>query len=227
MVKQQISRINRRGFLQRSPLFLGSLALAACRRAAGPVGDRAGATGVQAVANSTKAASPSTKTLALTPACGDRSITPAQTPGPFYSPNSPLRQSLVEPDTVGARIVVTGRVLSQDCQPLAGCLLDFWQTDAEGNYDNQGYGFRGHQFTDGQGGYRLSTVVPGRYPGRTRHLHVRVQPKDGPILTTQLYLPQEPLNQQDGLFQPELLMLVGETEVGRQAQFDFVVETLG
>ncbi|NJN23020.1 MAG: hypothetical protein HC812_19910 [Leptolyngbya sp. RL_3_1] len=113
--------------LRRSPLFLASLALAACRRPLGQSGDRAAANAARPVASST--ISPSSQSLSLTPACGDSafpgSITPAQTPGPFYSPNSPQRQSLLEANTPGTKLTLTGQVLSPDCQPLANCLVDF------------------------------------------------------------------------------------------------------
>src|SRR5262249_59582752 len=57
--------------------------------------------------------------------------------------------------------------LGRDCRPLAGALLDFWQADDDGSYDNQGFRLRGHQFTDAQGRYLLSTIVPAAYAGRT------------------------------------------------------------
>jgi N-hydroxyarylamine O-acetyltransferase len=44
----------------------------------------------------------------------------------------------------------------------------------------------------------VETVVPGLYPGRTRHIHVKVQRPGGSILTTQLYVPDEPRNATDG-----------------------------
>lgn len=107
--------------------------------------------------------------------------------------------------------------------PLANSLIDVWQADAEGAYDNTGNKLRGHQFTDEEGRYRIETIVPGVYPGRTRHLHVKVQAPDYPMLTTQLYLPDELLNEQDFLFQPVLLMTVQETVEETQAKFDFVL----
>ncbi len=106
------------------------------------------------------------------------------------------------------KIVVTGSVLARDCQPIAHALVDFWQADAQGVYDNTGYRLRGHQFTDEAGRYALETVVPGLYPGRTRHLHVKVQAPNQPVLTTQLYFPGESYNATDGLFNPHLLMTV-------------------
>jgi protocatechuate 3,4-dioxygenase beta subunit len=103
--------------------------------------------------------------------------------------------------------------------------VDFWQADDRGEYDNAGYRLRGHQFTDDAGRYRLETIVPGHYPGRTRHLHVRVQAPNGPVLTTQLYFPDEPANQRDGIFTPELVMKVRDVDAGKLATFDFVLQS--
>jgi protocatechuate 3,4-dioxygenase beta subunit len=64
--------------------------------------------------------------------------------------------------------------------------LDFWQADVNGAYDNVGFRFRGHQFTNAQGAFALTTIVPGLYPGRTRHIHVKMQAPGRPVLTTQL-----------------------------------------
>jgi protocatechuate 3,4-dioxygenase beta subunit len=125
----------------------------------------------------------------------------------------------------GSRIVVTGLVLTTACAPVAGALVDFWQADDAGRYDNSGYRLRGHQTTDGDGRYRLETIVPGRYPGRTRHIHVNVQAAGRPLLTTQLYFPGEADNERDGIFRPELLVRMRETADGRVATFDFVLRS--
>lgn len=131
-------------------------------------------------------------------------ITPRQTEGPFFTPNSPLRASLVEAGSKAQRFLVTGRVLSPQCKPVANALVDLWHADEEGAYDNQGYRYRGHQFTDSEGRYRFETIVPALYPGRARHYHVKVQAKGGRVLTTQLYFPGDPGNRRDGLYRPEL-----------------------
>jgi protocatechuate 3,4-dioxygenase beta subunit len=123
----------------------------------------------------------------------------------------------------GTRVVVAGSVLSTDCRPIPGALVDFWQADDRGEYDNAGFRLRGHQFTDDLGRYRLETVVPGLYPGRTRHIHVRVQARNQPVLTTQLYFPDEPANRRDGIFRPELVMAVRDAEGAKMAAFDFVL----
>ncbi|HEX9443219.1 MAG TPA: intradiol ring-cleavage dioxygenase [Candidatus Binatia bacterium] len=159
-----------------------------------------------------------------TPACGAGTATPPQTEGPFFKPRSPERKSLVEPGVQGAAIVVEGRVLSTGCRPVAGALVDFWQADASGAYDNSGFKLRGHQFTDGAGRYRLETIVPGLYPGRTRHFHVRVQAPDRPVLTTQLYFPGEPGNRRDGIFNPRLLLELRDSDQAKTGRFDFLLD---
>ena len=158
-------------------------------------------------------------TVAKTPTCDDGDETPEQTEGPYFIPGSPRRRSLRADGLDGRALLVTGRVLSPDCRPRRNALLDFWQADGAGEYDNAGTGGRGHQFTDAQGRFRLETVVPGLYPGRTRHIHVKVQARGGDVLTTQLYFPREPRNSGDGIFDEALLMRVS----GSRARFDFVV----
>ena len=162
--------------------------------------------------------------LPLTPECVDADdLTPAQTEGPYFTPNSPERASLLEPDVAGTRLLLSGFVLTPGCQPVAAALVDFWQADDAGRYDNVGYRLRGHQFTDEHGRYVLETVVPGLYPGRTRHIHVKVQAPGGPVLTTQLYFPNEPGNQRDGIFRPALVMDATSGEGGMVGAFNFVV----
>ncbi len=159
------------------------------------------------------------------PTCtAETGATPAQTEGPFYKPGSPQRTSLVESDAAGTKLIVTGYVLSRGtCKPLPRAWLDFWQVDARGDYDNSGYRLRGHQFTDQVGIYYLETVMPGLYPGRTRHIHVKVRAATGPALTTQLYFPGEPRNQADGIFNQALLVTVRDASGAKVATFNFIL----
>lgn len=172
------------------------------------------------------ARTPSGQPLAATPeSCDDDDLTPPQIEGPYFKPGSPLRTSIA--DGPGTALTLTGYVVGLACQPIAGALLDFWQADNGGNYDNVGNRFRGHQLTDTQGKFTLTSIVPGLYPGRTRHIHVKVQAPGRPILTTQLYFPNEPRNSTDTLFDPALLMNVQIVGSGRQATFDFVLNIQG
>jgi protocatechuate 3,4-dioxygenase beta subunit len=164
--------------------------------------------------------------LAATPAIADDDEpTPAQTEGPYFTPNSPLRKSIVPVGAGGTRLTLSGRVLTTAGRPVARALVDFWQADARGAYDNSGYRFRGHQFTDARGRFSLGTVVPGLYPGRTKHIHVKVQAPGRSILTTQLYFPGVARNRTDGIFNAALLVKSWR-KVGarRAARFDFVLD---
>ena len=163
--------------------------------------------------------------LQATPPCddGDDDATDAQTEGPYYTPNTPRRSNLVTAGLRGIPLLVTGDVVDTQCRPVRGALLDFWQADGAGQYDNQGYRLRGHQFADARGRYALRTIVPGLYPGRTRHIHVKVQRPHGKILTTQLYFPGEPRNRSDNIFDSSLLMDISLAGNGRRARFRFVL----
>jgi protocatechuate 3,4-dioxygenase beta subunit len=162
--------------------------------------------------------------LAPTPACHDGDeLTLPQTEGPYFKPSSPERIELFEEGMAGQPIELVGFVLSRACKPLAGALLDFWQADDKGGYDNSGFRLRGHQFSDAEGRYRWRSIVPGIYPGRTRHIHVKVQPRDGRVLTTQLYFPGEAKNRSDSLFRKDLQIRTAKNAGWLAGRFDFVV----
>jgi protocatechuate 3,4-dioxygenase beta subunit len=161
--------------------------------------------------------------LPPTLACDD-GPTARQTEGPFFKPRSPQRADLREAGAGGRAVELSGVVLTRACQPVAGALVDLWHADDKGDYDNRGFRFRGHVYTDAEGRYRFRTIMPAVYPGRTRHYHVKVQAPGRPVLTTQLYFPDEPENRRDGLFRRELLMRVAQGEGGIAARFDFVLD---
>ena len=170
------------------------------------------------------------RTLPPTPPCDDEhdDPTPSVTEGPFYTPNTPERTVLREPGIVGVPLLVEGRVLTTDCKPVAGAVLDFWSCDGNGVYDNEGFRLRGHQRTNAAGAFRLETVKPGSYRQygmqRTPHIHVRVQGRDTALLTTQLFFPGEPLNAKDWLFKDSLILKVEKSGNGSlRARFDFVL----
>src|SRR5260370_21046381 len=96
-----------------------------------------------------------------TPACPSDKPTPEETEGPYFEPRSPERHSLLEPGIEGRHLVLSGLVMTRSCVPVSQALLDFWQADTSGEYDNSGFRLRGHQFTDDEGRYPLETIVPG------------------------------------------------------------------
>jgi len=163
--------------------------------------------------------------LAPTPACHDGDEpTIRQTEGPFFKPRSPERSDLREPGAGGRPFELSGFVLTKRCRPLGGAVVDLWHADDRGEYDNAGFRYRGHVTTGPDGAFRFRTISPAVYTGRTRHYHVKVQAPGSRLLTTQLYFPNEPANQRDGLFQRALLMQVANAGDGLAGRFDFVLD---
>ncbi|GAA3857635.1 hypothetical protein GCM10022243_23980 [Saccharothrix violaceirubra] len=175
-------------------------------------------------------------TLPLTPQCTDGDDTPPVIEGPYFRRNSPKRTNLRTTGVSGVLLSLTGFVYNIRCQPLGNVLLDFWQADQRGQYDNSTaqYRGRGHQFTNADGSYTLETIVPKDYPGRTPHIHVKVQAPNGPILTTQLYFPGDTkaygmnvaqLNARDAYYITDTLIALGPLTSNRYAgKFDFVIK---
>jgi protocatechuate 3,4-dioxygenase beta subunit len=163
--------------------------------------------------------------LSPTPACHDGDVpTRPEIEGPFFKPASPLRGDLREPGLAGRPVELSGYVLTRACRPVAGALVDLWHADDQGDYDNKGFRLRGHQFADAKGRYAFKTILPGLYPGRTRHFHVKIQAAaESPVLTTQLYFPDEPRNREDDFFHPELVMQVAAADDALRARFDVVL----
>jgi protocatechuate 3,4-dioxygenase beta subunit len=189
----------------------------------------AGCAGAQSPAPAATASPTASAVAAATPsptpsptACAAHAVTPAVTEGPYFKAGSPERSVLYESGMAGTHLVLTGRVLTSTCQPVPGAVLDFWQADAGGTYDNSGYRLRGHQTVAADGTFRLETVIPGLYPGRTEHIHVKVQAPGGPVLTTQLFFPGVASNAGDSIFAPALLIaLTDAADGGKTGAYDF------
>ena len=92
--------------------------------------------------------------------------TPSQTVGPFFAPAlGPGRTDLAEGVRAGERIVIEGRVLDGDGQPVPDAMLEIWQADAQGRYGGDGFFGFGRALTDARGGYRFTTIQPGPVQG--------------------------------------------------------------
>jgi protocatechuate 3,4-dioxygenase beta subunit len=140
--------------------------------------------------------------------------------GPYYTAGAPAWQL---PDNLpGERLSITGRVVNQDCEPMPGAVLDFWQTDSAGVYDNTGYTLRGTIVAGDDGSYRLDTIVPGKYETRPAHIHVKVWASGEELLTTQLYVIN---NDKDEFVKDSLIIEPREQDGAKAASFDFVVIT--
>jgi protocatechuate 3,4-dioxygenase beta subunit len=162
--------------------------------------------------------------LPLTPACvHDHEITPSSTEGPFYKPQSPLRSDLTSELSGGVRLRIGGHVVDRSCRPIPDAVVELWQADGNGQYDNTGNRLRGHQRTDEGGRWSFTTIIPGLYTGRTRHIHFKVQRPEGRVLTTQLFFPGEPGNERDDQFTPQLLLEIEKIASERLGRYDFVI----
>lgn len=140
--------------------------------------------------------------------------TPAQTEGPFYPLAMPadadydlLRNGALDyPE--GQRVWLEGRVADLAGRPLAGAQVEIWQCDHAGHYHHPGDGDLADKRFQGfgrvtvaaDGNYRFRTIRPVRYSGRTPHIHVKVKLQDRELLTTQVYVANDPGNPRDSLW---------------------------
>lgn len=147
----------------------------------------------------------------------------AQTEGPYFKAGSPEKSALVEAGMSGTALTFSGTVVDTSCNPIAGAIVDIWQADASGTYDNAGYRLRGHVATDANGTFTFQTIIPGEYPGRTEHIHVKVTPSGGATLTTQMYFPGVTANDGDGIYSPTLLLSMTPAGDGYLGTFTFVL----
>jgi protocatechuate 3,4-dioxygenase beta subunit len=99
--------------------------------------------------------------------------------GPFYVAGAPERSK------TGDGVAVEGFVRStRECKALSGAKLEWWSANPRGDYDD---GHRATQVTDGEGRFHYVTDMPGKYPGRPVHLHVKVTAPGHKALVTQVY----------------------------------------
>ena len=146
--------------------------------------------------------------------------TPSASEGPFY-PTTGMRFGDTDNDLVkiageveqsgGELVVLSGRVLDNAGNPIAGARVEIWQCDVNGRYLHRGDSGRtsrdpafqgfGHDLTAADGSYSFRTIKPVPYAGRTPHIHVKVLVGKRESLTTQFYLPDHPDNERDWLYQ--------------------------
>eukprot|EP01130_Rhizamoeba_saxonica_P015473 TRINITY_DN694_c0_g1_i1.p1 TRINITY_DN694_c0_g1~~TRINITY_DN694_c0_g1_i1.p1 ORF type:complete len:247 (+),score=45.14 TRINITY_DN694_c0_g1_i1:51-743(+) len=118
--------------------------------------------------------------------------------GPFFINDAPVRSYLLPPviNETEEAITVTGFVTDTGCQHLSGAKVEIWSAGSDGEYhDDDDLWYRGVVYTDSDGSYSFTTLVPGRYPLsnslRPSHIHFKVR-YDDIELTTQLYFSDDP-----------------------------------
>ena len=132
-----------------------------------------------------------------------RDLTPSQTEGPYYPNKKPaeidadLTRIGTGPQAQGEVLLLNGTVVDVQGKPMAGTTVEIWQTDHQGIYAHprdpgtakrdKAFQFYGAATTAETGAFAFRTIMPGRYGGRPRHIHVKVTLPGGATLTTQLY----------------------------------------
>jgi protocatechuate 3,4-dioxygenase, beta subunit len=147
-----------------------------------------------------------------------RRPTPAQTEGPFYPDKLPadsdadLLVNQTDSGTLrygkGQAAWVEGTLADTDGRAIAGASIEIWQCDQDGHYHHprdggqadpafQGFG---RVAVDAEGRWRFRTLRPVAYSGRAPHIHAKIKLGRQELLTTQLYVQDDPGNARDGLW---------------------------
>lgn len=161
----------------------------------------------------------------------DCAVTEDNIEGPFYKAGAPLSPNAtanLRSGVAGDPLQVRGVIYSADCvTPLRGAIVDVWQADEDGEYDNTGFTLRARMRTDACGRYQFDSILPGNYDNRPRHIHYKVSHPDGRSLTTQLYFAGEQFNDTDPFIKDSLIKPLTEidTPTGRirSCHFDVVL----
>jgi protocatechuate 3,4-dioxygenase beta subunit len=104
--------------------------------------------------------------------------------GPFQASGAaPPRRA-----RIGTGHILVGRVLrAPDCKPVAGALVDLWQSSPNGGYDRRGHG---SAITSRTGVFRFQGPVPPSYAGRPPHIHIRIAAGGYAELLTRYVVPE-------------------------------------
>jgi protocatechuate 3,4-dioxygenase alpha subunit len=97
--------------------------------------------------------------------------TAEMTIGPFFPREFAAGANDLTLNAKGEVIEITGRVVQADGRALDNVVLEIWQADAEGRFDNPAFLGWGRAATDGSGVYRFRTIRPGGAPGRAPHIN--------------------------------------------------------
>lgn len=177
----------------------------------------------------------------------DGEATASDVEGPLYRDDPPWREPPVkiyedyEGMGEGDVLFVGGTVSSADGTPLAGAVVDVWQTGPSGGYDiwderQPAYNFRGRFTTGSTGEYEFQTMVPkpytvptggpvgryleavGQHPWRPAHIHFKVSADGHRTLVTQVFFPDDPYLEQDtiGAVKEALVRPLERHEDGRE-----------
>jgi len=175
--------------------------------------------------------------------------------GPYYVPNAPQRAwdgtIPMREDEPGTPLLFTGQVRAVDGTALPGAIIELWHADSLGFYSQFAPGLpewnlRGVFVANDEGRFRIETMRPAPYQiptdgacgalidaagwhaWRPAHLHLKVSAPGHELITTQLYFPGDPHNDDDiaGAVKPELLLDPSRREEGEGeiVVYDFILD---
>ncbi len=130
--------------------------------------------------------------------------------GPFYRPNSPVRNNLVVASNNHPKIVLKGSVRHDDCiTPYKGAKIEIWHCSPEGVYDNDSdqFLYRGTTYCNELGQYAFTTQMPVPYLDgpvnyRPAHIHLLISAPGYQSLITQIYFKGDPhIEEVEGLLE--------------------------
>lgn len=134
-------------------------------------------------------------------------VTPSQPEGPYYPVEMPPEidsdlTRLGGKSVVGVILLLEGRVTDTSGEVVPGAEIEIWQTDSEGIYlhsadprfsdRDPNFQFFGISTTDASGRYQFTTLLPGEYGSRPRHIHFKLKIEGRVVLTSQFYFADEP-----------------------------------
>ena len=152
--------------------------------------------------------------------------------GPYFREGAPYRAKVTPPLAKGTTLLIRGRVWAFDTKkPLVSAVLDIWQADADGRYDNDDpnkppakgvYVNRTRVLTDETGYYEYETIHPGPYKigpdaWRPAHIHYLVRKAGYTTLVTQLYFKGDRFNAKDEFIKPSLIVTLEAAKVNGSA----------
>jgi protocatechuate 3,4-dioxygenase alpha subunit len=97
--------------------------------------------------------------------------TAEMTLGPFFPREFAAGANDLAQGAPGEVVEVTGRVVQADGRALDNVVLEIWQADAQGRFDNPAFLGWGRAATDAEGLYRFRTIKPGAAEGRAPHIN--------------------------------------------------------
>jgi protocatechuate 3,4-dioxygenase beta subunit len=100
--------------------------------------------------------------------------TAEMTLGPFFPREFAAGANDLASDAEGEVIEITGRVVQADGRALDNLVLEIWQADAHGRFDNPAFIGWGRAATNADGVYSFRTIKPGASPGRAAHVNFLV-----------------------------------------------------